>query len=181
MKYPCAPHESALGWMARRERRAYPQRSVRSEQRGQTAQSALARRVALQCGAHGYFNRLLRRRLAENRLDVPGGRLWHLYVRRRGTPALLNWFQPDTPCFADKITPYSDSHGMDNLLTRVTIGGTTSSVRHIYDEQWNVLCDIDASSGAVHSPAKSDTRPRAVRAGTCSRRNSLSVFLTIIN
>src|SRR5688572_33324822 len=32
--------------MARRERRAYPQRSVRSEQRRQTAQSALARRVA---------------------------------------------------------------------------------------------------------------------------------------
>src|SRR5688500_6951074 len=46
LKYPCAPRESALGWMARRERRAYPQRSVRSEQRRQTAQSALARRVA---------------------------------------------------------------------------------------------------------------------------------------
>ena len=49
---------------------------------------------------------------------------------------------------------------MDNLLTRVTIGGTTSSVRHIYDEQWNVLCDIDASSGAILD----EVRPRtAVR------------------
>ena len=42
LKYPCTPRESALGRMARRERRAYPQRSVRSEQRRQTPQSALA-------------------------------------------------------------------------------------------------------------------------------------------
>ena len=40
------PRESALGWMARRERRASPQRAVRSEQRRQTAQSALALRAA---------------------------------------------------------------------------------------------------------------------------------------
>src|SRR5688572_33092379 len=39
--------------MARRERRAYPQRSVRSEQRRQTAQSALARRVASLFGLAG--------------------------------------------------------------------------------------------------------------------------------
>ena len=32
LKYPYTPRESALGRMARRERRAYPQRSVRSEQ-----------------------------------------------------------------------------------------------------------------------------------------------------
>src|SRR6476619_3478331 len=44
LKYPCTPRESALGRMARRERRAYPQRSVRSEQRRQTPQSALALR-----------------------------------------------------------------------------------------------------------------------------------------
>src|ERR1700678_1684159 len=37
---------SALGRMARRERRASPLRAVRSEQRRQTAQSALALRVA---------------------------------------------------------------------------------------------------------------------------------------
>jgi hypothetical protein len=56
LKYPCTPRESALGRMARRERRAYPQArpctdhhdspppprwSVRSEQRWQTPQSAL--------------------------------------------------------------------------------------------------------------------------------------------
>ena len=41
LKYPCTPRESALGRMARRERRAYPQWSVRSEQRRQTPQSAL--------------------------------------------------------------------------------------------------------------------------------------------
>ena len=46
LKYPCTPRESALGRMARRERRAYPQRSVRSKQRRQTPQSALALRVA---------------------------------------------------------------------------------------------------------------------------------------
>jgi hypothetical protein len=40
------PRENALGWMARRERRACPQRAVKSEQRShQTAQSALALRV----------------------------------------------------------------------------------------------------------------------------------------
>ena len=43
--YPAMPRENALGWMARRERRACPQRPVRSEQRSQTAQGALALRV----------------------------------------------------------------------------------------------------------------------------------------
>jgi hypothetical protein len=46
LKYPCTPRESALGRMARRERRAYPRWSVRNEQRRQTPQSALALRVA---------------------------------------------------------------------------------------------------------------------------------------
>src|SRR6266487_1938674 len=46
LKYPVTPRESGLGWMARRERRACPQRPVRSEQRSQTAQTALALRVA---------------------------------------------------------------------------------------------------------------------------------------
>ena len=65
----------------------------------------------------------------------------------------------------------------DNRLTQVGIGGTTVNyaydwqhrlaqrnqsgtpgIRHIYDEEWNVLCDIDASTGAVvnkyiHGPA----------------------------
>jgi hypothetical protein len=40
--YPAMPCENALGWMARRERRACPRRPVRSEQRSQTAQGALA-------------------------------------------------------------------------------------------------------------------------------------------
>jgi hypothetical protein len=44
--YPAMPRENALGWMARRKRRACPQRPVRSEQRSQTAQNALALRVA---------------------------------------------------------------------------------------------------------------------------------------
>jgi len=39
------PRKSNLGRVARRERRAYPQGSVRSEQRRQTPQSALALRV----------------------------------------------------------------------------------------------------------------------------------------
>ena len=43
--YPAMPRENALGWMARRERRACPQRPVRSEQRSHTAQGALALRV----------------------------------------------------------------------------------------------------------------------------------------
>jgi hypothetical protein len=38
--------EDASGWMARRERRACPQRPVRSEQRCQTARRVLAVRVA---------------------------------------------------------------------------------------------------------------------------------------
>ena len=46
LKYPCAPRESALGRMARRERGACPLRPETSEERCQTAQSALARRVA---------------------------------------------------------------------------------------------------------------------------------------
>jgi hypothetical protein len=46
LKYWQRPRGSNLGWMARRERRAYPQRSVRSKQRRQTAQSASALRVA---------------------------------------------------------------------------------------------------------------------------------------
>jgi hypothetical protein len=46
MKYAAMSRENALGWMARRERRACPQRPVRSEQRRQTAQSVLALRVA---------------------------------------------------------------------------------------------------------------------------------------
>ena len=48
LKYPARPRESGLGWMARRERRAYPSRGggMRSEQRNQTIQSALALRVA---------------------------------------------------------------------------------------------------------------------------------------
>jgi ABC-type glutathione transport system ATPase component len=46
LKYLCAPRESTLGRMARRERRACPLRPVRSEQHRQTAQSALALRVA---------------------------------------------------------------------------------------------------------------------------------------
>ena len=46
MKYAALSRENGLGWMARRERRASPQRAVRSEQRRQTAQSALALRVA---------------------------------------------------------------------------------------------------------------------------------------
>jgi hypothetical protein len=55
----------------------------------------------------------------------------------------------------------------DNLLTRVTIGGTTSSVRHIYDEQWNVLCDIDASSGAILD----EVRPRTAVPTTDNHEN----------
>jgi len=43
--YPAMSRENALGWIARRERRACLQRPVRSEQRSQTAQSALALRV----------------------------------------------------------------------------------------------------------------------------------------
>ena len=39
MKYPATSRDSGLGWMARRERRACPQRPVRSEQRSQTAQA----------------------------------------------------------------------------------------------------------------------------------------------
>ena len=46
MKYPATPRESGLGWMARRERRACLQRPVRSEQRSQTIQTALALWVA---------------------------------------------------------------------------------------------------------------------------------------
>src|ERR1700756_847654 len=46
LKYPVTPRESGLGWMARRERRASPQRPVRSEQRSRAAQNALALRVA---------------------------------------------------------------------------------------------------------------------------------------
>src|SRR5438132_13369298 len=46
LKYPATPRESDLGRMARRERRACPQRPVRNEQRSQPAQSALALRVA---------------------------------------------------------------------------------------------------------------------------------------
>ena len=46
MKYAAMSRENALGWMARRERRACPQRPVRSKQRRQTAQSVLALRVA---------------------------------------------------------------------------------------------------------------------------------------
>ncbi len=46
LKYPVTPRESGLGWMARRERRACLQRPVRSEQRSQTAQTALALWVA---------------------------------------------------------------------------------------------------------------------------------------
>src|SRR6266550_6491348 len=46
MNYAAMSREDALGWMARRERRACPQRPVRSEQRCQTARSVLALRVA---------------------------------------------------------------------------------------------------------------------------------------
>ena len=46
MKYAALSRENGLGWMARRERRTCPQRPARSEQRSQTAQSALALRVA---------------------------------------------------------------------------------------------------------------------------------------
>ena len=49
MKYAAMSRENALGWMARRERRACPQRPVESEQRRQTAQDALALRVAPLC------------------------------------------------------------------------------------------------------------------------------------
>src|SRR2546423_1956386 len=45
LKNSAAPRERCLGWMARRERRACPQSPVRSKQRRQTAQSALALRV----------------------------------------------------------------------------------------------------------------------------------------
>ena len=44
------PRGRALGWMARRERRASPLRAVRSEQRRQTAQSSSALRVASHFG-----------------------------------------------------------------------------------------------------------------------------------
>lgn len=46
MRYEATSRENALGWMARREGRACPQRPVRSEQRRQAAQSVLALRVA---------------------------------------------------------------------------------------------------------------------------------------
>ena len=46
MKFAAMSRENALSWMARRERRACPQRPVRSEQRCQTAQSVFALRVA---------------------------------------------------------------------------------------------------------------------------------------
>ena len=42
MKYAAMSRENALDWMARRERRACPQRPERSKQRRQTAQSVLA-------------------------------------------------------------------------------------------------------------------------------------------
>src|SRR5678815_5812299 len=80
LKYPCAPRENALGWMARRERRAYPQRSVRSEQRRQTAQSALALRVASLFGlarvapqSQTAAGMLLRRALARPKIEVTRG------------------------------------------------------------------------------------------------------------
>src|SRR5688572_9315782 len=66
--------------MARRERRAYPQRSVRSEQRRQTAQSALARRVASIFGLAGVAPQsqttagmLLRRALARPTIEATRG------------------------------------------------------------------------------------------------------------
>ena len=46
MKYAALSRENGLGWMAKRERRACPQRPVRSEQRRQTARSVLALWVA---------------------------------------------------------------------------------------------------------------------------------------
>src|SRR5688572_20140533 len=80
LKYPCAPRENALGWMARRERRAYPQWSVRSERRRQTAQSALARRVASLFGLAGVAPQsqtaagmLLRRALARSKTEATRG------------------------------------------------------------------------------------------------------------
>src|SRR5687767_3081626 len=66
--------------MARRERRADPQRSVRSEQRRQTAQSALALRVAslfgLACVApqsQTAAGMLLRRVLARPKIEATRG------------------------------------------------------------------------------------------------------------
>jgi hypothetical protein len=58
LKYPATPRESGLGWMARRERRGCPQRPVRSEQRSQTAQDALALRVAPLLRLSGVARRL---------------------------------------------------------------------------------------------------------------------------
>jgi len=50
--------ENALGWMARRERRACPQRPVRSKQRRKTAQSVLALRVVSLFRLSGVARRL---------------------------------------------------------------------------------------------------------------------------
>src|SRR5687768_626805 len=94
LKYPCAPRESALGWMARRERRAYPQRSVRSEQRRQTAQSALALRVAslfgLACVApqsQTAAGMLLRRALARPKIEATRGTWVFQQTPRRASRA----------------------------------------------------------------------------------------------
>lgn len=35
------------------------------------------------------------------------------------------------------------------LARRTQTGGGSASVRHIYDEAWNVLCDFDGATGAV--------------------------------
>ncbi len=58
MTYSAMSRENALGWMARRERRACPQRPVRSEQRRQPAQSVLALRVVSLFRLSGVARRL---------------------------------------------------------------------------------------------------------------------------
>jgi hypothetical protein len=86
MKYPGGLRESNLGWMARRERRAYPQWSVRSEQRRQTAQIAFALRVApllilarVAPQSQTAAGMLLRRALAKIKID-----------QQRGPPGYFN-------------------------------------------------------------------------------------------
>src|SRR5207249_11213265 len=64
LKYPATPRESGLGWMARRERPAYPQRPVSSEQRSQTTQSALALWVAPIFRPSGVARRLQTQRVS---------------------------------------------------------------------------------------------------------------------